>query len=523
MVRFVVITSLLLAGCAGSITSRNAELLSNVPADTMFISGTFAPVEDSFWDAYTGFGDLLLDAVDELKPMLPVGGEMLRGKLTLEGMADLGIESRGPFLIFTLGVFPVVRVRLSSVAAFERTVQSLVSQGGLSAKPDRELDGRRYRTWSVGELRIVFGIDGRDAVLAMYPASRQAIDLPLILGARKPRPSLADTAELDEITQRHGLATPWLGVFDFKRLAAMVTGDNPDRLRAQLALMDVDLTSLTAQCARAGRALAGHLPRLAYDFSYTDGRYRSKAVWETSQAVAQSLQKLVSPMAGLGPDFPGRPAMGLSLNLKVASVMDAMGALGKSWADTACEPLRAPAEGFKSAGYANKTMSALVRAIGGAQVVVHGLADDQVRLHALLKHADLVGLIKTVRTFGAMVGVRLPELADGAPPEAFTVPLGGFQGRISRPRISRVGDTLAVTFGPDMDAIAGTAVRAAPRADNAAVVFVSDKGRLLALKRWVGLKSDAADAIDDKMWVGFTRVRAFFRPVGLVMEMDWTP
>ena len=121
----------LLAGCGHK--DKNAPL-AFVPADTPYVAANLKPISDDARQAMLAQADLQLpaqlaqinDAADRVASQNPAAARLLHALAasfkgnTVEGFAhDAGVDLKGRFAFYGLGLSPVLRLELSDPKAFD--------------------------------------------------------------------------------------------------------------------------------------------------------------------------------------------------------------------------------------------------------------------------------------------------------------------------------------------------------------------------------------------------------------------
>ncbi len=366
-----VVLALTLVGCqrTGSATTRSpelapaasepsdeapwpvlsTELLELVPADTPYVLSQdeplpavavqrLAPVlepmrtllELGFAQAHEGSDPQLKRATEAL----------FGGPPSVAALAEIGLDLNPRFVMYGIGLAPVLRLRLRDPDAFRRAVDKAAAQseGRRSAE---HFHGQAYLASQPASGGVsVIAIVGPDLVVAMLPSNDLKDELlPLIFGQRLPDASLASTGLLADVRRRHGLERSVSGYFDFRTALAAYAGWGSELNRRVAVALGVGKAALDPVCADELRRLMDTAPRFVVGFAELSS---SSMVWsqtiETSPEVARRLATLPGSLPETAPRTGSALAtFGFGLNL--SALADAATALADA---IQREPFRCP-------------------------------------------------------------------------------------------------------------------------------------------------------------------------------------
>lgn len=216
-------------------------LFREIPADTWYVFTGLEPLprevyaslltesESPVPDFYSTFLGILPRLT--MGPSNPLGAvvDEIRGKLTPEGLASLGLTEEPHFALYSLGPLPVFRLELSDEEKFRALLARVESKSGLNPKV-RQADGRSYRVYELhGGAQVPLVV--RDDQVVMAAGSKEAVErmVPYLLGEARPETSLADVSTIQTLRKAYDFEAFSLGYVDVSRILRVVSGVEPPR------------------------------------------------------------------------------------------------------------------------------------------------------------------------------------------------------------------------------------------------------------------------------------------------------
>ncbi|MBL0215972.1 MAG: hypothetical protein IPQ07_19090 [Myxococcales bacterium] len=229
-------------------------MLGFVPADAPYVIASLDPLERSevakvvevLGGAFVGALESSAQSDTTTASFLAAIRAELGGPWTPERHEALGFSATPRFVLYGLGLMPVLRIELANATAALATIERVAVRMKVTLPPMETRGAARFwRTGKKGDL--VVAIAGGELVIAAGP--RKSLDgvLDLALGLRKPTDSMADGARLVTAMKRHGLGSHLIGSVDLRRVI--------DELVASSAPM-------SPACRGKVEALATQLPRV---------------------------------------------------------------------------------------------------------------------------------------------------------------------------------------------------------------------------------------------------------------------
>lgn len=241
----------------------------------------------------------------------------LAGKNLKEWGRELGFDPSGRFVLYGLGVWPVLRLSVANEPRMRQVITRMLAAAG-APTTERTVQGRRYWQLDVKWLSIVGGIVDGQAVFAVLPTAAVAQYLPLVLGLDKPARSLHASGSLDALIGRYQFLPTMIGYLDARFTADILAG----RSSSSNTELDKPLRSAIGPISETCRAdldrLAGYVPRIVFGYHRLDtkGIHGSLAL-ELPPSVVAALQRIRTAVPDLPTGLGARATfhVGLAANL----------------------------------------------------------------------------------------------------------------------------------------------------------------------------------------------------------------
>lgn len=217
----------------------------------------------------------------------------------MQGWSDLsrlGLDARGLFAAYGLGLVPVLRMELSDVEKFRAFVARLETSGGLQFA---QWGGRKQPMWALpmDGVALVIAIADGHAVFSVLPADSSAEERALLLA--KPARALGH-AGLKRFNRENGVLALVSGYLDFARIVHRMTAV-PSALEQRLvSSLGGEWPDAGEACGSEMRALAAIAPRITAGYTRFDARaIDMRVVWELREDLAAQLTELKSAAPAL--------------------------------------------------------------------------------------------------------------------------------------------------------------------------------------------------------------------------------
>lgn len=339
----VLMASLALPGCTRSGSQVAAEvvadpqlqaILQHVPADTPYaFIGMGGAGTRAFMDKMYGSLAPLLKMLEgkrsELEGLVPEDRrklvsailDELSGKLSVEGMAGLGLDVEARFAIYGLGVLPAMRFQLRDAKALRGAIDRVQQNAGVSF-PTRKLGDVEYWHIDGKDLTGAIAIVDDQLVVGAVPTAIADRVLALLLGTEKPQQSLGKSEKFQQLLADHNLGRISAGFVDARTLAESFLGEGDalgkDILTALAPRLAERWPQLDSTCKQEIRQLVALAPRMVFGTDQIDGDgFAGRFVFELRPDLAQEIMTMRAPVGGLDPANMGSPifAMGMALDM----------------------------------------------------------------------------------------------------------------------------------------------------------------------------------------------------------------
>jgi len=239
----------------------------------------------------------------------------LQGKMSADGLASLGLLIDGRSLVYGMGVLPVLRTEIGDAQKVQDFIARIEQRSGMSA-PQKKLGEQSYHRFELEQLVGIMAVTDEYFIAALLPAKAEADLLPLVLGETMPSPSLADNDAFKQLIKDNGYLGYGEGYIDLVKFTEMALGESQGVNALIFSALDGAPAELSPQCSKMVKSLVQSVPRITGGFTeMSDSGYSLEAVIETSSDIAARLQKIASPVPGLGIDNGAMLSLGLALNL----------------------------------------------------------------------------------------------------------------------------------------------------------------------------------------------------------------
>ena len=326
------------------------SLLDYVPADSLYVFASIAPLPDAVLDKLEPKIDRILrsyevllreiagmamekaveggDESEDAEKAVAVIGE-LSSLMSVEGLRGAGFKRDSTAVFYGNGLLPVLRIEVSDGALFESALARIEEKAGQKMNV-ATIAGSPVRYVEAESIKVLVSIHEKQVVISVAPATFSDEQLAELLGLSAPKSSIADAGILKSIATEYGFNDYFVGYIDIKGIVETVT-DGASGLDADLiAIMKeldhsdesdesedaTDSDELSEICRTEIRSVAGVMPRIV--MGYTDvsaERFDSQLIVELRNDIATSLATLTAPVPGLGGDPGGLMSFGMSIDV----------------------------------------------------------------------------------------------------------------------------------------------------------------------------------------------------------------
>ncbi|MBA3548189.1 MAG: hypothetical protein H0T76_17035 [Nannocystis sp.] len=474
------------------------QILQHIPIDTPyafvsmgskgtrdFITKIYAPLQKMMPQLEARLPDIgsLGLAQDKQALLRAVIGE-LKGRLSADGLAELGLDVDARFAFYGIGLLPAMRWQLRDPAALRAAIERVQTQSG-TRFPTATLGNVEYWPIPGDKLEGAVAIVGDQLVWGFAPAAQKDRAFALLLGSERPARHLGNSEGFQQLLAEYGLAKVSAGFVDARILAEAFLGEgdalNKDTLAALVPEVAARWPTLTDPCKQEVRSLVALAPRLIFGTEKIDGEgFAGKFIVELRRDIAQELMAMRTSVPGLSVDGMKNAIFAMGAGLDVERAMNfaqskasavqaapyscpALFDLNEAAGDMITEIKQADPEAWK------------IR--GGAMVIddlkLAGMVPTEVHGFVSFAFTDTKKMMSTLSTF-----TKAPLTDDGSVAALAdnTIPfLTGTHYGITAGR----GGVL--TFGAESEARARTLLAFPDQADPPLLVMVYDMSRFAEL------------------------------------------
>lgn len=309
--------------------------LAYVPADTPYLAANLKPMDADTRAALLKQADAQLPlqvaqmrhAAERLdkdnKPHMAalvraVAGEF-DGRTVEQAARHMGIDINGLYAMYGVGLSPVIRLQLSDPKAFEAFVGRLEKAWGTPLAKAR-VDSVEYRHTELADqvpVQLVVAVQKKQAVLALLPANADQELLGTVLGARRPKKSIADSGKFEKLIDDNGYLPQSAAFIDLRQLPALIAGEKDPLLNA-LAASDPGLAAkIPARCEADFSRMAARVPMISAGMTTLEADRMSERVnIDLAPDIAKAFSGIDVNLPGLGGDMTSPLDLAIALPVK---------------------------------------------------------------------------------------------------------------------------------------------------------------------------------------------------------------
>ncbi len=373
MKKMFIAAALIAAGAGGYwYTQQGASQAANpvldyIPADTPVFSGLLKPFPlkqylQSISGQYQPPQDLLiqLDKFDAPtdKFFASIYKQYVNGSQNPEQLLKtFGLADDIQAYFYTLGALPVIKVEVSSIAAFWAVLDKAEQESGFSHEV-RQLGDVDYRAYQLSSpidakpVELLLAYKEGMLTLTFANGMTDVEVLELALGLKKAPQSLAATGMLQEIIKSHGFMQESVGFINHVEIVKALTSTDGNLLAKQLTALfspreeEAFSDIRTPECRSELTAVANNWPRTVMGlnaFSVTDKQSHMSA----SFVLESKKQTILSALQALRGFIPAHlteinsSIFSMGLGIDVAQLSSSLNTIWEEWQKPAfsCAPL----------------------------------------------------------------------------------------------------------------------------------------------------------------------------------------
>jgi len=227
----------------------------------------------------------------------------VKGRLSVDGLAELGIDVEGRFAFYGLGVLPAMRIQLRDPAALRAMLERVQAKSG-TRFPTGKLGDVEYWHIAGDKVEGAVAIIGDQLVAGAAPVAHKDRVFALLLGAELPARHLGSSEGFQHLLTEYGLARVSAGFVDARLVAEAFLGEgdalNKDILAALAPEVAARWPELGDACKQEIRSLVALAPRLVFGTEQMDGDgFTGKFILELRRDLAQELMAMRTTVPGL--------------------------------------------------------------------------------------------------------------------------------------------------------------------------------------------------------------------------------
>ncbi len=289
-----------------SSSGKGSPLLAYVPADTPYFVGNRNTMDKKTVDLMWSMAEPGLSYIDNAisaaleddkvndDPLAKAVMEELSGKMTRQGMAELGFDPAGSGALYGLGVLPVLRAQLSDGNRLRETI------GRIEAKAGQEFtvssfDGQEFYESGDDKAKFVIAINDDQLVASVIPSNARDAGLKQLFSTT---PDSNITSRLDSVNDEYNLLPVFTMLVDSVGFVDAMLTDNSEVATAMFA---EGRQNIGPGCAAEFRDIAGIMPQIVSGYTaFNDSAIDSIAVMRLRDDIASATKGLAAPMGGMG-------------------------------------------------------------------------------------------------------------------------------------------------------------------------------------------------------------------------------
>ena len=497
-------------GCTPSGTQEAAQavadpalqqLLQHVPADTPyalismggggmrdFMAKIYGPLAPMMKQAETTFAGVDLQRelglADDKYALLKAVVDEFKGKLSVDGMAELGLDIDARFAFYGIGMLPAMRWQLRDPAALRGTLERIQTNAG-TRFPLGKLGEVEYWQISGNGYEGAVAIVGDQLVAGVAPAAQRDKVFALLLGSERPARHLGSSEVFQQMLVDHGLAKISAGFIDARIIAEAFLGEGDALNRDTLAAISPSLATkwpdIDDNCKQEIRSLVALAPRMVVGTEQIDGNgFSGKFVLELRPDVAQDLKAMRASVPGLDSAHTDGAvlAMGAGLDMERALAYVADKAAAITAMPYTCPDLADLNRAASEVPANLKDLPAPLQKARGfgfvaEDVKLAGFLPSDVKGYTVVASGDTQGLLGLLRALPLFTTHAFTDdgtvttLTDGAIPFLTNVSYG-----------ARAGQGVVFAVGGGSKERVGELLGAAAQTDPPLMVAVYDMGRM---------------------------------------------
>lgn len=456
---------------------RIPENFKHIPADTPYVFADIKaiPYEELGWDRYLQMSQASLSTLREttmagvegmppemVSPderfMLAVLDE-LDGRMSPEGLKELGISLEGHFAFYGIGIFPALRMELADAKKFEAMIARIEGKVG-EKMPTKTWKDMTFRYLGDSEAMLPVIITDNELLVGLTTTKFEDEYLSYLTGKKLPEKSLFQDNRLLAMQKQYEMLPYMSGYMDTRGLVDVLVGqDSTSLLARSLRSTGEELPPLSDACKGEFSQLSKDVPRVV--FGYTEVTKNSASALmgvEVLNGMPQRMMAAKAAAPGYASELHQQALLSIAFGVDVDKFIEAMRQEAQSIGQQpyTCEELTWINESAEEFYFSSQQLPPFLRSVRGVSLVLSELdfANNQLNKLAtvsVVRSANPQELFDSLKLFFAAQLGEVNLKPDG---QAVTVPLPeGLKAQIPgipTPHMAMTSGALGFSMGPGM-------------------------------------------------------------------------
>lgn len=467
------------------------EHFKYIPADSPYVMADIKafPYDKYNWQWMDGYQKMVSGLRQSMQESMPEDAqyvskdqllamavlEEMDGRMSKEGLAELGIATNAHIALYGLGVFPAFRMELSDSAKFEAMIARIESRVGESL-PVKQYDKWKVRYIQDDDVFIPIIVTENELLMGVSSASFEQEFLGYLTGKTPVEKSLFKENKLLSMQKKYNMLPYISGYVSTQGTVNVLTGMDKTSMLARsfASIVDAeDIPQLSDVCKAEYQQLSKEVPRFV--FGYTNlGKNSVTALSgvEVNSGLPERLMAAKAPIPGHGNELQKNALLSMGLGVDLAKFIEVLREEAQRIGQNPykCEELDWMNESAEKFYFNAQQVPPFVRSIQGLSFVLSdlGISDNQIKkiqMVAVLHSSNPQELWSSVQPFienitqtpivltanGQAVSVPLPQQVTMTMPD------------LPVPMLSMTKIALGLAMGPGMSDVMASQMKASAK------------------------------------------------------------
>lgn len=400
------------------------ESFKYIPADTPYMFGDIKaiPYEELGWPIFDSYAasvaqlrQTVATNVEGMPPEMVSADDRLAlavldeldGRMTPEGIKELGLSTSSHFALYGIGVWPAVRIELSDSTKFSAALDRIEAKVG-EKMPTKTFDKYTFRYIENDGMTIPLIVTETELLMGITPQKFEQEYLGLLTGTARPAKSMFEDNKLRAMQKDYGMLPYVSGYTDMRPVFDVMLGKETESLVARsLLALGEPLPELSAECQTEYTEMYQSVPRMVFGYT-TLTKDRVKGVFgvEVTSELPKRLMAAKASVPGYEDDHRRTAMFSMGLGLDLGKLVDVLRDEAQRVGANPykCENLVWINDSAEEAYFNLGNMPPFARTIQGVDFVLSDVdfEDDQLRklqLIALVKSSNPQDLFNNLKLF----------------------------------------------------------------------------------------------------------------------------